>query len=148
MNQDKKFILFLIIMTLADIGYVYTITHEFTAVQPTSIFGNAATHQTSDNKFVLDINREFVIANITNTGSMRPTMSDSVQIILIKPTIVEISIGDIISFNCTGRPLLLAHRVVKIKNGIYTTKGDNNFMEDNCHTTFDDIRWKVAGIIY
>ena len=47
---------------------------------------------------------------------MRPTMSDSAQIILIKPTIVEISIGDIISFNCTGRPLLLAHRVVKIKN--------------------------------
>ena len=129
----------------ADIGYVYMLTHEYTAVQPSDAL-DFSTYQASGNTLILNINREFILANISNSGSMHPTVSDNSQAIEIKPIKAEIYVGDIIVYVCNDVKIM--HRVVKIENGIYTTKGDNNFNADSCTPTFEDIKWKVVGIIY
>jgi signal peptidase I len=87
---------------------------------------------------------------ISDTGSMRPALSDFQTVITIEPLIEDIHIGDIIIFNCNNKQIV--HRIIDIKDGIYLTKGDNNVADDyasfGCITQFEDIENKVVGIIY
>lgn len=92
-------------------------------------------------------NRDFSTTQSSNTGSMRPTISDIADLIEIVPEKKDLGVGDIIVFTCNGNSI--RHRIIKIKNGIYTTKGDNNNIEDkDCLTKFEDINKKVIGILY
>lgn len=90
--------------------------------------------------------REFRTTQSLNTGSMRPTISDIADLIEIIPLEEDLGVGDIIVFDCNDKSI--RHRIIKIENGIYTTKGDNNNVEDDCLVKFENINYKVVGIIY
>ncbi|NOZ47393.1 MAG: hypothetical protein GXO79_11515 [Chlorobi bacterium] len=104
---------------------------------------------TNDDKNYIKINiknRKFFIGEVTSTGSMRPTLGRDSSVILIKPEIQDIKVGDIITFYCDGTHIV--HRVIKIENETYTTKGDNNNVQDDCQTKFKDIDGMMVGVIY
>ncbi len=76
------------------------------------------------------------------SNSMYPTFSRGDVVIMEKKVHdIEIKIGDVIVFNHEGR--VYVHRITKIKkyNNMlyYTTKGDNNDVEDNFETIESDV---------
>jgi hypothetical protein len=91
-------------------------------------------------------NREFKTTQSATTGSMHPTISNTADLIEIIPEKEDLGIGDIITFDCNGKSI--RHRIIKIENGIYTTKGDNNKSPDNCIVKFEDIKTKIVGVLY
>ena len=92
---------------------------------------------------------DFGYAQISDTGSMRPTIPDKGTIIFIKPNIKEVQIGDIIGFKCGCKEIL--HRIINFTEYGYLTKGDNNDLDDfkafGCKTKFEDINYRVVGIL-
>ena len=60
----------------------------------------------------------------------------------------DIKVGDVIGYNAIvdNNKILFVHRVVKIENGIYTTKGDNNRLEDPWDISYQDIQYKIGNI--
>jgi len=95
--------------------------------------------------FIID--REFFYMQTAGTGSMRPFLQKRASVIFIKPNIEDIKVGDVITFECDDKNIV--HRVIKIEDGIYTTKGDNNNIEDSkCIIKFEDIMGRVVGVLY
>lgn len=95
--------------------------------------------------------KDLYIFQASNTGSMRPSISDYSTLILITPEQKDIQIGDIISVKRQGKDDLL-HRVINITKidgeTTYTTKGDNNAQQDKQTWKFEDINGKVVGVLY
>jgi signal peptidase I len=97
-------------------------------------------------------------AQIADTGSMRPTLGDHQEVLIIKPTREQLKIGDMILFQCPeiSTAVISLHRIISIqqKNGqeLFITKGDNNAVDDfigfGCETHFEDIEAKVVGVLY
>lgn len=129
---------------------------QSTTLQPSSIFTRAfsASHLTENGQTLkVDFGREFTtLYQVSDTGSMRPTFSDAAEVLAVKPAKEEIKIGDVILFKCNVTEALIIHRIIRIENLEYITKGDNNPADDTtafgCHTKFEDIQWKIAGVIY
>lgn len=117
----------------------------YSTLQPSRFFSSSPIYGNGYIRIEIS-NRQFYLSQTANTGSMRPAISDYSDLILIKPQIDDIKVGDAINFNCNNK--LILHRVIAINNGIYTTKGDNNAIPDDCKTTFDLIEGKLVGVLY
>jgi len=84
--------------------------------------------------------KSFIIVS----GSMEPTIMTGDAIFVKKVPQNEIKVNDIISFKDDG--IITTHRIISItkENGIkkYTTKGDNNNVEDKEKTIYENIEGK------
>ena len=86
---------------------------------------------------------------------MVPTLNIDDAIFVKREDDSKYKVGDIISFSSTDsnyKGLTITHRIVeKINNGdsdyLYTTKGDNNLIEDESSVMADDIYGKVLFVI-
>lgn len=80
---------------------------------------------------------------VIKTNSMEPTINVN-DVVLTKHVKQEkINVGDVITFLKDGE--VITHRITKIDNGDniqYTTKGDNNNIEDTFKITYEDIEGK------
>lgn len=121
----------------------------YTDLQPSKYFNDhPKPYQIQENGVKFFIEDAFVILKGSDTGSMRPCFRDNsyyIKITDLEPD--DIHVGDIISISRQGNKNLL-HRVVRIENGGYITKGDNNNIEDEQIWTFDQINGKVVGVLY
>lgn len=78
---------------------------------------------------------------IIKTNSMEPTISINDVVIAKKVEKKEIKTGDVITFLQNGE--VITHRITQIdENGDYTTKGDNNNIEDTFKITYENIEGK------
>ena len=96
---------------------------------------------------------------ICGTDSMRPTFDCSDKVIVYEPEFNHINERDIIIFKERLTPLCnrytgerIIHRIIEVhgRDGeiVFETKGDGNNLSDNCLVKFEDITYKVIGIIY
>ncbi len=122
----------------------------YTDLQPKSFLSNGRgllIENTLENYVKININkRNFTTTQSSNTGSMHPTISDYADLIEIIPLKEDLGVGDIIVFDCDKKSI--RHRIIKIENGTYTTKGDNNNIIDDCVVKFENIKTKIVGIFY
>ena len=82
-------------------------------------------------------------AYIIKTNSMEPTIDINDVVINKKVKQEEINVGDVITFLNDGE--VITHRITKIEEDVvtlYTTKGDNNNIEDVFKVTYDNIKGK------
>lgn len=148
-------------------GYTMDKGQYYTNIQPSSYFFSNPNVLDFDKKVTIDKgviiipmlnDREISLGRLANTGSMRPALSDTSRVLLIKPlSESELHVGDIVSIKYTSEGNLI-HRIIKIEkiNGVttYITKGDNNDIDDvsanafNHPVTFSDIDGKVVGVLY
>ena len=78
---------------------------------------------------------------IIKTNSMEPTISINDVVITKKVKIEKIKKGDVITFLQDGE--VITHRITQIDDyGNYTTKGDNNNIEDIFKITYENIEGK------
>ncbi len=78
---------------------------------------------------------------IIKTNSMEPTISINDVVITKKVKKEKIKKGDVITFLQEGE--VITHRITQIDdNGNYTTKGDNNNIEDIFKITYENIEGK------
>ena len=78
---------------------------------------------------------------IIKTNSMEPTININDVIITRKVEKDEIKTGDVITFMQNGE--VITHRITQIDvNGEYTTKGDNNNIEDTFKIDYENIEGK------
>lgn len=78
------------------------------------------------------------------TGSMIPVFNPG-ELILVEET-VEYEVLDVITFDYVNSDKPITHRVVEItEDGMYVTKGDNNFVNDVEETDVDDV---IGEVIY
>ena len=84
------------------------------------------------------------------TGSMLPVFGEGHNVVYIKVNPLQISTGDIISFQYGNRTYI--HRVLYRgydKYGwYYITKGDNLPVDDGIKIRYDDVEGKVILILY
>ena len=96
---------------------------------------------------------------ICGTDSMRPTFDCSDKVIVYEPEFNHINERDIIIFKERLTPLCnrytgerIIHRIMEVQEMdgeiVFETKGDGNNLSDNCLVKFEDITYKVIGIIY
>lgn len=83
---------------------------------------------------------------IIKTNSMEPTININDVVITKKVEKQDIKIGDVITFLQDGE--VITHRITQIsENGEYSTKGDNNNIEDTFKITYENIEGKQILII-
>ncbi|TSC81666.1 MAG: signal peptidase, endoplasmic reticulum-type [Parcubacteria group bacterium Gr01-1014_20] len=89
---------------------------------------------------VWSLGTEYPMAAITS-GSMWPVLKEG-DLVFIQGVkdISEVKVGDIIVFSNEANNSLTIHRIIAIKEGVITTKGDANRTDDN-PISFD----KVVG---
>ena len=96
---------------------------------------------------------------ICGTDSMKPTFDCSDKVIVYEPEFNHINERDIIIFKERLTPLCdrytgerIIHRIKEVQDmdgeTVFETKGDGNNLSDNCLVKFEDITYKVIGIIY
>ena len=122
----------------------------YTNLQPSRYFsGSPSPIYTSEfgRKVIIESSEIMFIEQVSNTGSMRPTLSDYSAIIKVKATKKNLKVGDIISINREGKKNIL-HRIIRIEGDYYITKGDNNPREDKTKWTLKQIDGKVVGVLY
>lgn len=84
-------------------------------------------------------------AYIVTTDSMEPELKSGEFIIVRKVRRGLLEVGDIITYKSKGE--IITHRITAISNEEFTTKGDNNSVEDFEKTTYDNICGKlVVGV--
>lgn len=93
---------------------------------------------------VYTLHTDSPMAAITS-GSMWPVLKTG-DLVFIKGVtdISEVKEGDIIVFKNESNGTLTIHRIVAIKSGIITTKGDANFTEDT-PISFDEVIGKTLN---
>lgn len=85
----------------------------------------------------------------SNTGSMRPSISDTSVMLFMRDLKKEdVKIGDILLIERGGGRGDLTHRLVEITDEGYITKGDNNNVRDKEIWKFSQIKGKIIGILY
>lgn len=78
---------------------------------------------------------------IIKTNSMEPTIKVNDVLITKKVEKEKIKVGDVITFIKNGE--VITHRITQIdENGEYTTKGDNNNIEDTFKISYENIEGK------
>lgn len=87
--------------------------------------------------------KEYISTHVVSTGSMEPSIKTG-SVVLSSLEIDEINKGDIIVFTSPeNKEINIVHRVMKIEEDKYTTKGDNNDNEDDRTVSKSDIKGKV-----
>lgn len=81
-----------------------------------------------------------IVPYIVLSGSMEPSISTG-SIVLVDTTEKDYRIGDIISYKIEDQ--IVTHRIVKMENGVYKTKGDSNEIEDSVSLNISQIIGKV-----
>lgn len=90
---------------------------------------------------------EMIIGLSEGTGSMFPAIPRK-SILLLVPVIEdELFVGDIVSVDIQG-DMNMIHRIVKINEDGYRTKGDNNNYVDPKTWKFEDFDYKLVGVIW
>ena len=83
-------------------------------------------------------------AYVIKTNSMEPTINVNDVVINKKVKQEELNVGDVITFLNEGE--VITHRITRIDGDdvvtLYTTKGDNNNIEDVCKITYENIKGK------
>lgn len=81
---------------------------------------------------------------VIKTNSMEPTININDVVINKEVKLEEINVGDVITFLYDGE--VITHRITKINNDgditQYTTKGDNNNIEDTFKIDYENIKGK------
>jgi len=81
---------------------------------------------------------------VIKTNSMEPTINVNDVVINKEIKQEELNVGDVITFQYKGE--VITHRITKIDNEAdetqYTTKGDNNNIEDTFKITYENIKGK------
>lgn len=81
---------------------------------------------------------------VIKTNSMEPTINVNDVVINKEIQQEELNVGDVITFQYKGE--VITHRITKIDNEAdviqYTTKGDNNNIEDTFKITYENIKGK------
>lgn len=85
-----------------------------------------------------------IVPYIVLSGSMEPSISTG-SIVLVDTTEKDYRIGDIISYKIEDQ--IVTHRIVKMENGVYKTKGDSNEIEDSVSLNISQIIGKVKASI-
>ena len=79
------------------------------------------------------------------SDSMVPRLHRGDLVVAIRPE--NLKVGDIIIYeaNCPALPHEdIIHRIVRIENNTYVTKGDHNLVEDPCPVKPEQIKGKVV----
>ena len=76
-------------------------------------------------------------AYVISTTSMEPELNKGDVTIVKKVAEKDLKVGDIITFKIHNN--IITHRILSIEDGVYTTKGDNNNIEDSEKITYADI---------
>lgn len=114
----------------------------YTTLQPSSFFkGKIGFLSSRQINFNEDITTE-----LHKGDSMNPTISDN-SILLVSKDISHLMVGDIIVY-LNNKDEKILHRIIKIEEDYYITKGDNNNVEDSYKPKLEDIRGKVVGVLY
>lgn len=93
--------------------------------------------------------QQYEMGRILPTGSMRPFIDSEHHSIWINVTSInELQVGDVIVFDVDETNVSILHRIIKIDNGIITTKGDNNLPRDNYNLTIENVLGKVVAVLY
>lgn len=85
-----------------------------------------------------------IVPYIVLSGSMEPSIPTG-SIVLVDTTEKDYRIGDIISYKIEDQ--IVTHRIVKMENGIYKTKGDSNEREDSVSLNRSQIIGKIKIFI-
>ena len=75
---------------------------------------------------------------IITTDSMKPNINSGDIIIINKADKENLKVGDVITFSQPEG--LITHRIVKIEEDEYITKGDNNNIEDEKKVKYEQIK--------
>lgn len=164
--SDKKFWIFLIVCFFV---FGVVVTHFFwyektleskcyTQLQPQNYFNSEYYNQDSYGNFVVSgkegekiiIDKHFYLKLTETTGSMRPAIPDEAKIILKNiSSKSELKIGDIVEVDTSsyGYTDSMLHRIIKVENEFYITKGDNEEVSDP-PIEFSKIKGKVVGVLY
>ena len=91
------------------------------------------------------------LAKYADTNSMDPVLDSEANGLEIVPSSPDdVNVGDIVAYSHEDG--LIVHRVVNktVKDGkvIFTLQGDNNLRADRVNVTFDDIKYKLVGVLY
>lgn len=81
---------------------------------------------------------------IVLSGSMEPTISTG-SIVWVDTKEKDYRIGDVVSYKIHDQ--IVTHRIVKMENGIYKTKGDSNEIEDSVSLNISQMIGKVKVVI-
>ena len=88
-------------------------------------------------------------AYIITTDSMQPSINKEDVVVVKKEEEDKINVGDVITFNQNGK--VITHRITNIEEQegkkIYTTKGDNNNLEDKEKIDYSVIEGKNILVI-
>ena len=105
--------------------------------------GGMIINSTEGGKIV--ISKDFYL-KMTESGScsMGNVLPDN-SIIIFKKVLTrnEINVGDIVDIQGD-----IVHRLIRITDECYTTKGDNMFSEDMFCWKFSDIEGRMVGVLY
>lgn len=95
------------------------------------------------------------LAKYADTNSMDPVLDSEANGLEIVPSSPDdIHVGDIVAYRYgeDEEKNLIVHRVVNktVKDGktIFTLQGDNNLRADQVNVSFDDIKYKLVGVLY
>jgi signal peptidase I len=80
-------------------------------------------------------------------SSMYPTFHDPEFLLIEKPEEKTLRIGDVIVFKASHIDTMVIHRIIKVDNGLFITKGDNNSFVDPKPVDFKDIYGRATGIL-
>ncbi|MGG1678223.1 signal peptidase I [Neobacillus sp. NRS-1170] len=84
------------------------------------------------------------------TNSMQPKISAGDMIFVKNKKAVDVKVGDIITFKVTEpntKTKLITHRVKRVSDSGFITKGDNNNVQDNWEVKPTDLLGEVSIII-
>jgi hypothetical protein len=100
-------------------------------------------------------NSTIALRQIGPSGSMWPALEGGGYVLftnISRPD--QLSTGDIIIFSSRvdGKEIEIVHRIIAVNESaglyFYTTKGDNNTVQDPEQIRFEDIVGKVIGVLY
>lgn len=81
---------------------------------------------------------------IIKSESMYPTLKMN-DIIIVKKQ-EKYNVGDIITYKYNNE-YFITHRIIKVYNNLFSTKGDNNNVEDDEKVEINNVKGKVVFII-
>lgn len=81
---------------------------------------------------------------VIKSGSMQPTLNINDVIVIKKEK--QYNVGDIITYKDENN-FFITHRISRIENNDFITKGDNNNCEDPNSVSIDNVKGKVILII-
>jgi signal peptidase I len=111
------------------------------------------------NPLLFDEGTDAWVSQPVCTGSMEPTIGCDDLLVVYKPTVTDLDVGDIIIFqrpeaNCGGfvPGEYLLHRITRVVSSppdglMFETKGDSNALADPCRVPVSRVTGKITAIV-